>query len=163
MTQEIAALTHEQAQRALLSFYDSLPTEYWEGNKKPSLAEIESTAEDLQDRAPAEIQPFIAALGTREGDAAKGEAAKTILNEFHQYEFLRPHVAQAIAKSREPHMAPIPVIIGAFILVLAVIPREIITPKVHIKIGLVADAAKLVGELTKFVQALPTKWLLKSK
>jgi len=154
MTQQISSLTVEQAQRALLLFYDMLPNELWEGQTKLSVAEIEALADELQDSAPTEIQPIINTLLTGDDKAVKGEAAKMLLQELWQYELLRPYVEQAVTRAEEPHMAPIPIVIGAFIIVLAVLPGEIPTKYGPIKFGHLEDAAKLIGELRKFVMPL---------
>lgn len=157
MTQQISSLTVEQAQRALLLFYDMLPNELWEGQTKLSVAEIEALADELQESAPIEIQPIINTLLTGDDKAVNGEAAKMLLQELWQFELLRPYVEQAVTRAEEPHMAPIPIVIGAFIIVLAVLPREIPTKYGPIKLGHLEDAAKLIGELTKFVMPLQLK------
>ena len=44
MEQSIASLSPEQAQRALMIFFDLLPADSWEGGTRPSAAKLEATA-----------------------------------------------------------------------------------------------------------------------
>jgi hypothetical protein len=150
----INELTPDQRQRALMLFYDLVPAEFWEGGVKPPLAEIEAFAEELQDAAPQDIKPVIGGLRDPGSETLKGETANVILEEFSRQEALRPYVDQAVAKALEPHMAPLPVIIGAVILVLVVWPREIKVEqdKKIIKFGHLKEAAEVIKNL-------PAEWL----
>jgi len=161
MKQQIASLTIEQAQRALLLFYDLLPDEFWEGRIKPSVAEIEASADEIQDNAPSEIQRFFSALNTEGNGVKKGEMARLLLQNFSQYEPLQPYVDQAVTLSAEPHMAPIPVIIGAYIVILAALPTKIEAKKgkLNIEFGNFEKIPKLVEKLTEFVKVLPSNWI----
>lgn len=152
MEQSIASLSPEQAQHALMIFYDLLPDEFWEGGKKPSAAKIKYTAEQLQEDAPEDLQPVVNALLSKGGEKGKGEAAKTVLEMFYEQESLRGFVEQAAEQARQPHLAPIPLIIGAVIVILAVVPKEIKWKGGHIKGH---DPARLVESLAKFVGKLP--------
>ena len=152
MEQSIAALSPEQAQHALMIFYDLLPDEFWEDGKKPSAAKMKFTAEQLQEAAPEDLQPVVSALLAEGGEEGKGEAAKTVLEMFYEQDSLRGYVEQAAEQAREPHMAPIPLIIGAVIVILAVVPKEIKWKGGHYQGH---DPARLVESLATFVSKLP--------
>lgn len=155
MTKQITSLTSEQAQRAILLFYDLLPHELWEDQTKPSVARMETLADRLQEKVPADIQPFLNSLRT-EGDATrKGEVAKVLLGSFSQRESLHPYVEQAISRSAEPHMAPIPLDIGTILIVMAVLSLEINAEGKGWKIHLKGRAPELVDKFADFVKALP--------
>jgi hypothetical protein len=157
MEQSIAALSPEQAQRALMIFYDLLPDEFWEGEHKPSAAEIEATAEELQEEAAGDMQPVVDAMLTEGGEAEKGEAAKAVLDMFYEQESLRGFVEQATAQAQQPHMAPIPLIVGAVIVILAALPKEIDRKKKSYKFGHLRDAAALMKEFAQFAGKLPAE------
>lgn len=152
MEQSIASLSPEQAQHALMIFYDLLPDELWEGGKKPSSAELEFTAEQLQEGAPEDARPIVNVLLAEGREEGKGETAKALLNMFHSQELLRGFVEQAVQQAQQPHLAPIPLIIGAVIIILAVVPKEIKGKDWHIKWW---NPKALVDGLSTFVQKLP--------
>jgi hypothetical protein len=156
MKEQIASLTPEQAQRALLFFYEISPDDLWEG-QKPSQIDIKAWVEELQEEAPVEIQPFLTTLLNEPDQLHRGEIAKILLSKFAEYPPLLPHVEKAATRATEPCMAPLPVVMGALILALAVLPKEIKTEKVHIKIGHLKEAAEFVGKLIEFINALPGK------
>jgi hypothetical protein len=159
MTQErIAALTPEQAKRALLLFYDMLPRENWESGNKPGEARIEDLADKLQENAPAEIQSFLGSLRTGDDETTTGEVAKILLQQFARIDPLRPYVEQAAARSEEPHMALDPLTLGAFTIVLLAAMSS--KAKISVKDGGVdveytGGAPKLVRELGGVVEKLP--------
>jgi hypothetical protein len=151
----ITSLSAEQAQRALMSFYDLLPGDFWEGGVKPSAANLEATVEQLQEDAPDNVRPVVAALLAEGSEEEKGAAAKAVLNMFYQQEELRGFVEQAAEQAQQPHMAPIPLIIGAVILFLGAVPKEIKWKGGGIK----WDVAGLLHGLSEFVGKLPAKFL----
>lgn len=59
---------------------------------------------------------------------------------------------QALKQAQEPHMAPLPYIIGALIIVLALIPKEIKKGDLYIKFGYLKDIAELVKNLKNFIK-----------
>lgn len=159
MEQSIASLPPEQAQRALMIFYDLLPGDFWEGGKKPSAVKLKYTAEKLQGDAPEDVRPVVDALLAEGGEAEKGEAAKAVLSIFYEQESLRGFVEQATQQAQQPHMAPIPLIIGAVIVILAALPKEIDLKKGIVKIGQLREAAALVKEFAQFAGKLPADFL----
>jgi hypothetical protein len=107
ITERIANLTSEQAEQALLIFYDLLPPEIWENGKKPSQARIEFLANQLQEEGPPEAKVLITALAKEQ--SPKGEIAKVLLNQFAQYEQLQPYLEKAIASATSSDKAIIEV------------------------------------------------------
>lgn len=159
MDQSIASLSHEQAQRALMIFYDLLPGDFWEGGKKPSAVKLKYTAEKLQDQAPEDVRPVVDALLAEGREEEKGEAAKAVLTIFYEQESLRGYVEKATQQAQQPHMAPIPLIIGAVIVILAALPKEIDRKKGTMKFGHLREAAVLVKEFAQFAGKLPAEVL----
>ena len=149
MEQSIASLSPEQAQHALMIFYDLVPDDFWEGGRKPSAAKIKYTAEQLQEDATEDVQPFVNALLAEGGEVGKGETAKALLGIFHEHESLRSFVEQAAEQARQPHMAPIPLIIGAVIVILAALPKEVDGKKKQWKFGHLDELANVIGKLPK--------------
>ncbi len=154
MEQSITQLSPEQAQRALMIFYDILPGDFWEGGAKPSAARLEATAERLQEDAPDDVRPVVDAMLTEGGSEGKGEAAKAVLDMFYEQQELRGYVEQAVEQAKQPHMAPIPLIIGAVILFLGAVPKEIKWKGGGIK----WDVAGLINGLGTLVGKLPAKF-----
>ncbi len=158
MVEKIAAMTPEQADRALLLFYDLLPRDSWEAGNKPSEGRIEDLADKLQENAPAEIQSFLDSLRAAEDEATTGEVAKVLLGQFAQVDSLRPHVEQAVARSEEPHMALDPLTLGACVIVLLAAMSFKITITVKgdtSKIEIMSRVPELVHELVGVVEKLP--------
>jgi hypothetical protein len=160
MEQSIASLSPEQAQNALIIFYDLLPGDFWEGGVKPSAAKLESAAERLQEAAPEDVRPMVDGLLAEGSEEEKGEVAKAVLGTFYELDELRSFVEQASQQARQPHMAPIPLIIGAVIVLLAALPKEVDLKQRKWKSGHLRDAAALVKEFAGFAGKLPTEvWM----
>lgn len=155
MEQSITSLSPEQAQRALMVFYDLLPADFWEGGTKPSAAKLESAAERLQEDASEEVRPVVDTLLAEGNEEEKGEMAKAVLATFYEQDELRVFVEQATRQARQPHMAPIPLIVGAVIVLLAALPKDVDLKEKKWKFGHLRDAAALVKELAQFAGKLP--------
>lgn len=165
MNGQIASLSSEQAQRAVLAFYDLMPGEIWKDGTKPSVARLETLAGRLQEHAPDEIQTVLKAL-RGEGDLElKGEVAIFLLESFAQHESLRPYVEQALLKIAQPHMAIDPVSIGIIVTLLAAFSSTIhfkgTSKDKKIEIILDGKAPELIEAFTGFVKVLPKKILEK--
>jgi hypothetical protein len=159
MEQSIASLSPEQAQRALMIFYDTLPAETWEGGAKPSAAKLESAAAKLQEAAPEDVRPAVDALLAGGSEEEKGEVAKAVLGTFYEQEELRGMVEQATEQARQPHMAPLPLIIGAVIVLLAALPKEVEVDGKQktkkMKFGHLREVGALVKGFAEFAGKLP--------
>ena len=156
----IDQLSGTQAQQALLVFYDLLPAQLWPGGHKPSPAELEAASEDVQEASTGHTAQAIQALLGEGNQALKAEAARSLLRQFQEAAELRPLVNQAVARAQEPDMA-IPILIGAFVVGLAIMPRiDYVKEDGKTKIQVTWDPAKnagdLVGKLTDLIKALPS-------
>jgi hypothetical protein len=164
MKESICSLSPEQAQRALLIFYESLPGELWQG-PKPSWPDIEAVAENLQDEAPGDLKGLIA--GILKGPSAndRGELAKILLNEFAQCQPFRAYVEAAVQSGSEPQMAPVPLIILAAFVVFPVLPR-IAYDNREGRLKIVWDPSgnlnKTIHSLTELAKSLPSELLSRS-
>ena len=161
MEQAIASLSPEQAQRALMIFYDLLPDDFWEGGQKPSAAEIGATAEELQEEAPADVKPLVDAMLTEGGEVEKGEAAKVLLGLFYEQDSLRSFVEQAVEQAQQPHMSPIPLIIGAVVVLLSGVRFKAGRKGVELNIGVTGNVKSLVDGIKSLADKLPTEVLKK--
>jgi hypothetical protein len=155
MEQSIASLSPQQAQRALLIFYDLLPADLWEGSKKPSAAKIESTVEKLQEEMTEDVRPVVQALLNAGGEGEKGGAAKAVLNMFYEKQSLRGFVEQAVRQAQQPHMSPIPLMFGEVAILLAAMPKDVDQANGQWKSGHLRDAAALMREFSQFTSTLP--------
>jgi hypothetical protein len=151
MKSDIASLTTDQAQRALLLVYDLLPAESWARGQKPRVANLRAFVERLEENAPTEIQPFLRALHAQDNPELKGGVAKEVLERLSANELVRPYVAQAVLQSREPHMS-IPPEIVYLLLGFAALSVDVQTQwfETHSRVP------ELVKQLTNFVKTLPS-------
>jgi hypothetical protein len=161
MDQSITSLSPEQAQRALMIFYDLLPDHFWEGGQKPSAAEIGATAEELQENAPPDIKPLVDVLLAEDGEVEKGEAAKILLDIFYNQDSLRSLVAQATEQARQPHMAPIPLIVGAVVVLLSGVRVKVGQKGVEVHVGITENVQSLVAGVKSLAEKLPSEVLKK--
>ena len=155
MDQSIASLSPEQAQHALMTFYDLLPDAFWESGKKPSAAKLKFTAEKLQEDATEDVRPVVNGLLAEGSEEGKGEVAKVVLGMFYDQGSLRGYVEQAIEQAKKPHLAPIPLIIGAVIVILAAVPEEIKKDADGSWRAKWPSREKLMNGLANFVSKLP--------
>ena len=103
MSPKTSALSSEQAQRALLLFYDLLPAEVWEG-EKPSEARVEALTDELREDGPPEAQKFIEGLDETDDPEKLGEVARVLLSQFADNPTTRPLVETAIERTSQPHL-----------------------------------------------------------
>jgi hypothetical protein len=151
LKEQIDNLSLDQAQKAILNFYELLPQDWWAEKKKWATANIEIRASMVQQKAPTEIQPILSNLTNPGNELLKAAMAKTLLFEFSQYEETQPYVKQAVTNAREPQMLPIPIFIGAVLIVLALLPTKIKTEKVDKEFGNLKELASLAGSLKDIV------------
>jgi hypothetical protein len=151
--EQIDDLSPDQAQKAILNFYGQLPKDLWAGDQKWPTTDIEIRASVLQGMAPTEIQTLLSDLTIQGNEALKAAMAKALLIEFSQYEWALSHVESAVADARKPQMLPIPLFIGAFLIVLAIIPTKIEIDKtdgkekINVEFGNLEQLAKLAESL----------------
>jgi hypothetical protein len=121
----VSSLTNEQAQRALLALYESIPTQVWLASQKPSAARLTNLVNQAEDEAPTEALPAMGKLLDPGQTAIQGASAKAILTDFCSEPEWQPLVDKAIADTQRPHMSPIPAELGQILLTLAVLAIRI--------------------------------------
>jgi hypothetical protein len=156
MDERIDSLTDEQAQHALLRFYELLPADYWQGEKL-TYSDLEYWQEEIDEAATPDIQPFLEAVEDESNASARGRTARLLLVQFADYEPLRPYVEQAVEEAETPQMVPLPVVIVAATVVLAAMPKEIeysdaAGHPVKIKLGQLESAAAFVKSIADFLK-----------
>jgi hypothetical protein len=124
MEQMIESLTSEQGQRAIVTFYHILPSNEWKDQNKPNEARIETLAEQAQIQAPPDTGSFVSGLLSDQNPDFRGEIAKCVLQKFFESE-CRPYVEQAVQQAREPHMEPVTILVGAFLITMAAMSTKI--------------------------------------
>ena len=163
--ERITGLTTKQAVRAISLFYDDLPSDLWEGGRKPPMARVETLSRQVSERAPADVQPFVNALLADDENPARGELCKLLLRQFAAEPRLRPHVERALSLAEQPVMALDPVTIGAVLLLLTALSTEVSvstkestaegkTEKER-QISIKNRAPELITSLAEAVKALP--------
>ena len=157
MNEQIESLTPEQAQRALLMFYDLLPSTNWEDGNKPSSARMDALADRLLKNSPEGIQPFLGSLHTGNDPLVRGETARVVLQQFAQIDALAPYVTQAMTRSLEPHMMIDPISIGAIVIVLlaALSAQGRIKTPGGVEINFKGGAPAMLEQLAKVLKELP--------
>lgn len=103
MHEKVASLSTEQAQRALLLFYDLLPAGSWQDGK-PSEARVEALTDELREDGPPEAQALLAKLDESDDPRIAAEVARVLLNQFADQPATRPYVETAVERAGEPHL-----------------------------------------------------------
>ena len=126
---DIESLNAAQAQQAMLILYDLLPNAAWSGGTKASLHSFEGLGENLRDAAApgSDSARLVAGLLDEGHDEIKGAVARQMLRLFAGEPAMRPLVDTAVSRARESDMATLPLIVGACILGLSLLPRAEIT------------------------------------
>lgn len=151
MNSKINSLTDDQAQHALLKFYDSLPADFWKG-QKPTYGDIEFLFQEVEEEVEeeSEVATFIEAVKDESDSEARGETSRALLTLFAEQETLQPYVEQAVEEAKVPHMATLPTIIIAATVVLAALPKQIDKEdgKISVKFGHLEDAKDILVAIT---------------
>ncbi len=157
MATRLSSLTDEQAQSALLKFYELLPAELW-GDEKPSWVALEGLVQDLADEADDVVRHDIQAVRATTDSKRRGELARFLLERLEEVDAFRPIVESAVEFSLAPRMVPIPLVIGAVIVIAAALPKVTATDKTGrttIEIDTTGNLVKLVDALRAFVKEVP--------
>ncbi len=117
-TPDIEALSDDVAQRALLEFWDRAPSTLWAGGR-PSNAEAEMVVGEVGLEADGNVERFRAAVVEGANEPLRGAAARAILGELEAIPELQDAVNDSITAAEEAHLAPIPLIIGAIVFLMA--------------------------------------------
>lgn len=157
MATPIDELTAEQAQSALLKFYEVLPADLW-GDEKPTWVALEGLVQDVEDEAAPDLRHDIEAVRANTDPNTRGALARFLLQQLEAVEAFRPFVAMAVESALAPRMVPIPLVIGAVIVVVAALPKVTATDKsgrARIEIDATGNLVRLVEALRDFVKEVP--------
>lgn len=99
-------LSAEQAQRAVLAFFDSLPEDAWAQDSKPSPGRVVRAIERGESQLPDDNAETLRAL--RESVSGQSEIARFTLKQLHDIPEFSPLVESAIAEAAKPHMSALP-------------------------------------------------------
>lgn len=125
LNEQIDSMTTEQAQQAILKFYELMPMK-----KKPTTVGIEARVEQLQENAPDDMQPLLTrlAIGNENADVElRGTLAKALLHTFNSpdYELFHQSVHDAVEDALKPDMSVILTSVGAYLIAMALIPTKV--------------------------------------
>ena len=121
----VSLLTKEQAQRALLALFESVPAEVWQTGQKPSLGRLTNLVDKAEDEATGEALQAIGKLRDPGQAQIHGEVAKEILEDFYADAEWRLIVESALAGAMLPHMSQLPAELGSVLLTLAALAIRI--------------------------------------
>lgn len=156
LAHQIKELSASQAQQAILGLYSALPAEMWPGQRKWPLSDFRVRANLVETKSADEVKPVLQNLISSEDPEAKGELSRAILLELAGEESVRGYVAQAVAQAKQPDMLPIPLIIGAVLVFMAVMPTHIKTKHFEADLGnvkAITDAiVSLAPSLNKLIR-----------
>jgi hypothetical protein len=150
---QISELTAEQAQQAVVNLYDELPDELWLNQSKWDLEDFPVRAEQLEFSSPASLRPALQEVLGSGNDELKGQLAKAVLVEFASLDETSQYVRSAVQAACEPDMIAPLLIIGAVLIILAVLPTKIQTKNFTVEFGNMQS----VGELTKSLSDIMDK------
>lgn len=152
LLQKIESLSDDQAQRALLAFYDLLPESLWASGKKPSGERVENLVDRMEENISDDVATFVEKVRSQ-NDNRRAAVSRAILMSFNQNNDFQPYIEKATAQAMEPHMSPLPLYIAEFMIIMAALSVEIGKTKDGWYFR--GKAPELVGKLTGFVKALP--------
>lgn len=126
LNEQIDNMTTEQAQRAILKFYELMPI----NQEKLSSVGIEARVERLQEHAPNDLQHVLTQLTSgdeNEDDVLRGTLAKALLHTFNgpDYEPFHQSVHDAVEDALKPNMSIVLGSIGAYLIVMTLIPTKV--------------------------------------
>ena len=151
LNDQIGELTSEQAQQAVLNLYDELPDTLWLDKSKWDLEDFSVRAQQLELASPASLRPALQEVMGPGNEELKGELAKIVLAEFASLDETSQYVRSAVQAAREPDMIAPLLIIGAVLIVLAVLPTKVKTKNLTVEfrnMQSVAELTKGLGDIT---------------
>jgi hypothetical protein len=146
LSQQIADLSANQAQQAVLNVYELLPAELWIDSTKWPLEDIEIRAELIQDSSPESVQPLLSGLIGPGNEQLKAEMSKGLLLELASDDATVTYVRSAVEAAQEPDMF-IPLLVGAVIVFLALVPTKIKTKNATWEFKNMEQVAKIAQSL----------------
>jgi hypothetical protein len=154
----IDALSPEQAQAALLAFYERLPEDAW-SSSKPADVEMQGMADFLRKKAPPDVQAVLGSVMTSKDQQLRGAIAKIVLHQLDSIEPFQQYLREAVVEAGKPKMVALPVAMGATLVVIAVLPKVARSNdgKWSIEFDPSGNLKQLIDSLTAFVHELPKK------
>jgi hypothetical protein len=147
LSQQISDLSQNQAQQAVLNLYELLPDNLWIDSAKWPLEDMEIRAALLQNRSPESAQPLLSGLIEPGNEQLKAEMAKALLLELASADVTATYVRSAVEAAQEPDMFIIPLLIGAVIVFLALVPTKIETKNFTYEAKNLEQVAKIADSL----------------
>jgi hypothetical protein len=151
LSQQISDLSPDQAQQAVLNLYELLPDELWIDSTKWPLEDMEIRAALLQNRSPESAQPLLSGLIEPGNEQLKAEMSKALLLELASADVTATYVRSAVEAAQEPDMFIIPLLIGAVIVFLALVPTKIETKNFTYEAKNMEQIAKIADSLATIV------------
>lgn len=157
---DLESLSPRQAQSAVQIVYDLLPDSAWAGGTKASLASFEELGDTLIEAATPESAAVIEALVGHGHEELKAAFAREALRQMAEDEALRPLVARAVACVHEEDMLAVPLVLGAAILALSLLPKVEVSEqngrrKTKITWDPAGNAATLLEKLAGLLKTIP--------
>jgi hypothetical protein len=147
LSQQISDLSQNQAQQAVLNLYELLPDNLWIDSTKWPLDDMEIRAALLQNRSPESAQPLLSGLIEPGNEQLKAEMSKGLLLELASADVTATYVRSAVEAAQEPDMFIIPLLIGAVIVFLALVPTKIETKNFTYEAKNLEQVAKIADSL----------------
>jgi hypothetical protein len=147
LSQQISDLSQNQAQQAVLNLYELLPDNLWIDSAKWPLEDMEIRAALLQNRSPESAQPLLSGLIEPGNEQLKAEMSKALLLELASADATAACVRSAVEAAQEPDMFIIPLLIGAVIVFLALVPTKIETKNFTYEAKNLEQVAKIAESL----------------
>jgi hypothetical protein len=147
LSDQIEQLSPDQAQRAVLNLYEQLPDQLWIDDTKWPLTDMSIRAAMLQEVSPESVQPFLSGLIEPGNESLKAQMARVLLLELAGEASTAHYVSTAVEAAQQPDMLPIPLIIGAVIIFLAIVPTKIKTKNIEIQFRNIEQLQKLARTL----------------
>jgi len=110
----VDSLSSDEAMRALAALFDGLPASAWLDEEKPSPLRVRKLVERLENEARFEHDAgpqslaIVRALQTGASPEASAEAARWVLQLFHDQPEFATLTEEAILSAKKPHMSPVP-------------------------------------------------------
>jgi hypothetical protein len=161
----IDSMTTKQAQQAILKFYELMPMK-----KKPTTVGIEARVVQLQENAPDDTQPLLTRLAVgneNADDELRGTLAKALLHTFNgpDYALFHQSVHDTVEDALKPDMSIILTSIGAYLIVIALIPTKVQISKekgINLEFDNLKHYATLADDLKEILNKLLPSGLLSS-
>jgi hypothetical protein len=151
LSQQIADLSDTQAQRAALNLYELLPDALWIDSTKWPLEDMKIQAGLLQFYSPESAQRLLSGIIEPGNEELKAEISRALLLELASDDVAVTYVRSAVEAAQEPHMFVLPLLIGAVIVFLALVPTKIETKDFTMEFKNLENVQKIVASIAEMV------------